>query len=140
MYDCSGPTLVFVTQTHNPVTEQHTGYIFALFDVHFHKPRELFFSHIAEAHIFALRLDAVLHMDEEAAPGVVTALDYAVNGEDESRFIHMPNFSGTNPNSNWRAKRKAELELTEKEVEIASDESLVTEPTVADIDYFGGDA
>lgn len=55
MYDCSGPMLVFVTQTHHPLLGHHTGYIFAEYDVMYSEPRELFFEHIATAQAYALK-------------------------------------------------------------------------------------
>lgn len=142
MYDCSGPTLVFVTQTHHPVLEHHTGYLFALFDIHYHKPKELFFQHIAEAQVFALYRGARLCMSPDATPERVTAVEYALNGEDESRFIHMPELrGGSSIPPHIRRMRKLEKELRdaaerEEELDLQPDE-----PTgmMAAIDFFGDD-
>lgn len=54
MYDCAGPCLVFVTQTLHPILNTHTGYIFAEYDIHYSKPREMFFSSYADVQVFAL--------------------------------------------------------------------------------------
>lgn len=80
MFDVSKPTLVFVTQTHHPVLNHFTGYIFAYYEFHYHKPKELFFRHIHEAQVFALYRDAVLELRPERKPDTVTAIDYVLHG------------------------------------------------------------
>lgn len=86
MYDVRKPLLVFVTQTHHPVLEHHTGYLFAEYDFTYLKPRELFFQHIYEAHLYALHTGADMEMDPERKPEIVTALAYILSAEDDSRF------------------------------------------------------
>ena len=137
MFDCGGPTLVFVTQTHHPLLEHHTGYIFALYDIHYYKPRELFFQHIAEAQVFALYRQARLEMDPEAKPDKLSALDYVLNAEDESRFENMPDMRGRSPGSSRLGRRKnteAEAELDSALVELEEEAMLVE---VGAIDFFG---
>ncbi len=92
MYDCAGPQLVLATPTYHPVLSTHTGYIFAYYEFHFHRPQELFFAHIFEAQLFALYRGAEMHLDAGAAPQVVTALDYIISAPeyDDSRFLDSP--------------------------------------------------
>ena len=68
MYDCAGPLMVLATPTYHPVLEHHTGYIFAYYEPHLYKPRELFFTHIFEAQVFALYRNARLSLISEDAP------------------------------------------------------------------------
>lgn len=82
MFDCGGPTLVFVTQTLHPVLEHHTGYIFGYYDIHFRKVKEMFFQHIAEAQVFALYRGARFEMDPSRKPDTVTAVDYILSAEE----------------------------------------------------------
>ena len=143
MYDCSGPLLVFVTQTHHPVLEHHTGYLFAEFDIHYHKPRELFFEHIYEASVYAMHMGARMSMNPDETPTRVTALEYVLNGEDESRFAHMPELrGGSSIPPHIRRMRKLEKELaaaTEREEELdLQPEEFVG--TVSAIDFFGDDS
>lgn len=109
MFDCGGPVLVFVTQTHHPLFEYHTGYIFAYYEFHYHKPKEMFFRHVAEAQVFALYRRARLEMDATQAPERVTALEYVLNGEDESKYIHMPELRH-NAAARKRAAAKQQME------------------------------
>ena len=137
MYDCGGPTLVFVTQTHHPLLEHHTGYIFALYDIHYYKPKELFFQHIAEAQVFALYRKARLELDPDAKPDKVSALDYVLSAEDDSRYGEPPDHGlrGQSPASR-KGKRntEAEFELDAALVE-QEEEAMLVE--VAEIDFFG---
>ena len=109
MFDCGGPVLVFVTQTHHPLFEYHTGYIFAYYEFHYHKPKEMFFRHVAEAQVFALYRKARLEMDASQAPERVTALEYVLNGEDESKYINMPELRH-NAAARKRAAAKQQME------------------------------
>lgn len=90
LFDISKPTLVFVTQTHHPVLEHLTGYIFALYEFHYHKPVELFFSHIYEAQVFAQYRGAALVMDSDKRPGTVTAVDYILSRDTEETLPEGP--------------------------------------------------
>ena len=86
MYDISDDLLVFVTQTHHPVLEHHTGYIFAEYRCHYRKPRELFFTHFFEVNLYALHTGAKIELDPTRKPGIVTALDYVLNAQDDSQY------------------------------------------------------
>jgi hypothetical protein len=81
MFDCNGPLLVLNTPTYHPVLEHHTGYIFDYYEFHFYKPREMFFSHIFEAQVFALYRKARLELDPAQKPETVTAVDYILSAE-----------------------------------------------------------
>jgi hypothetical protein len=150
MFDCGGPTLVFVTQTHHPLLEHHTGYIFAYYEFQMHKPQELFFQHIAEAQVFALYRRAKLELDPDMKPERVTALDYVLREEDDSRFMLVPDLRKGNQTNRHTAHlpgaarfaSKAEIAaaLAEKEQAEEQDDVLLdAETTVDDIDFFGGD-
>lgn len=88
MFDVAKPILVFNTQTHHPLLEHFTGYIFQLFEYDASAPRELFFESMAAAIMFAKRAGIDLSWDEADRPEWVTALDY-VNNHD-SMWDHMP--------------------------------------------------
>ena len=142
MFDCSGPTLVFVTQTHHPILEHHTGYIFALYDVHFHKAKELFFQHIAEAQVFALYREARLEMNPDAKPDRVTALEYVLSGEDASQYIGIPtghNYEAeaATRKARRRQQKEAELEAALAEMEAEQEEAVLLDAEVGGIDFFG---
>lgn len=105
MFDLRDPVLVFNTQTHHPVLEHHTGYIFDFYAITARKARPLFFTHIWEAHVFALRMRATLEMNPDAKPDIVTALDYILSTTDgDSRYPATPSSlagSGDTRPSNW---------------------------------------
>jgi len=139
MFDCSGPTLVFVTQTHHPILEHHTGYIFALYDVHYYKPKEMFFRHIAEAQVFALYRKARLEMNPDSKPDRVTALAYVLNAEDESRFEamhHSPTQRGHAEGSFKRADSQAAYEFEAQLLDMVQEPEPDAVPATA-INFFG---
>lgn len=140
MYDCNGPCLVFVTQTFHPLLNSHSGYIFAEYDFLYTKPRELFFSTIAEAQIYALKrgtqlTDAreslevrgmALHMHPDAKPERISSLAYLTNFDlDDSRFHDMGRPSPSEPS-----------ELRRKSRQVAIPREPVGE--LGDVDFFGG--
>ena len=141
MYDCNGPCLVFVTQTFHPILNSHSGYIFAEYDFLYAKPRELFFSTIAEAQVYALKRTAnqqgeggenrgirgmALHMHPDAAPQRISSLSYLTNFDlDDSRFHDMGRRSPSDPS-----------ELSRKSRQVVLPSSQVGE--LGDVDFFGG--
>lgn len=141
MFDCGSPTLVFITQTHHPVLEHHTGFLFGYYEFQFRKPKEMFFAHIHEAQVFALYREARLEMDPEQRPEEVTALGYSLAGQDESLFMHIPDMRTNHekvPDSAGLAARKskqAALDLPTDEQLTELDELLTAESPA--IDWFG---
>lgn len=153
MYDIRHPQLVFVTQTLHPVLEHHTGYLFAEYEIHYRKPRELFFQHIYEAHVYAMKTGAEFVMDPTMKPGIVTALDYVTHGVEEDLYSE----AGSRWGDGWsgsriegrKAKPKRPLDSPQTDVQAwEADEEAGTglgvafpagtpEGEVADIDYFG---
>lgn len=134
MYDIAKPVLVFVTQTHHPVLEHHTGYIFAEYDYEYHKPRELFFAHIHEAQIYALYRGAVLELDPDSKPGIVTAQNYVLTAEDDSRFMLVPDLRLSDEHR-ARAQKRGKANAKTEWVPMPEPQEEV-EPVV---DWFGED-
>jgi hypothetical protein len=134
MFDVGGPTLVFVTQTHHPILEHHTGYIFALYEMTMHKPRELFFSHVAEAQVYALHKGASLHMDPRAAPERLTALDYLLSAETVSPLGSIAEPSLYESRRGRRMTRQqADIEFDKSQTAMEHVEEL------AQVNFFGED-
>ena len=141
MYDVRGPTLVFTTQTHNPVTEQHTGYIFRLYDAHFDKPREFFFSNIFEATIMAAHWGADLLTNERSAPDRLCAEDYAANILDESAFMKGPPDGRSSGRARYLAKLRMEKYNETRDMQPVEHKELQELEKefgyMADIDFMG---
>lgn len=141
MYDVRGPTLIFTTQTHNPVTEQHTGYIFSLYDCHMRKPREFFFCNLFEAATMAAYWGADLLMNPDATPEQLTAVDYAGRIFDESAFQRGPPDGRASGRAKYLAKLRMQ-EYNEQRASEALEASELEELTedfgyLADIDFTG---
>lgn len=133
MFDISEPALVFDTQTLHPILEYHTGYIFKYYEFHFHKPREMFFTHIYEAQVFALYRGAKLELNPDLKPGIVTAQEYTLSGQDESQFLAMPDLRSFRGSA---AKVKLPEVPTDQQL-VEMDELMTGE--VPAIDWFGED-
>lgn len=79
MFDISKPLLVFDRPAFGEIGTRCRGYIFRLYEFHFRRHKELFFSHVGEARMFALRYGADYSMDPTNQPDIVTALEYVMN-------------------------------------------------------------
>lgn len=88
MYDITQPHLVFDTHCHGE-SGSFTGYIFKYFERDVSKPRELFFSHFAEAQVFAIQKEAILLMNPKAAPTRVGILDFLYTLTEDDSFLGM---------------------------------------------------
>jgi hypothetical protein len=152
MYDIRHKQLVFVTQTLHPVLEHHTGYLFAEYEIHYRKPRELFFTHIYEAHVHAMKTGAELVMDPNLKPGIVTALDYVANDEDSSLYgATGAHWVSDTQQAEWRKYQPRRKPVPEPETDVAAWEAEEEAGTglgaafpqgeadgdIGDIDYFG---
>lgn len=149
MYDLARSLVIFDSPTYHPILEFHTGYIFHEYQLHFIKPRELFFQFPYEAQLYALKTGADWVMDPRLKPELVTALDYLANDEDSAlygatgaQWTHNPDV-----HLNFRKTRKPPV-VTERETDVASWEAEEDKGTglgapfavagdVSDIDYFG---
>lgn len=153
MFDIRNDLLVFVTQTHHPVLEHHTGYIFAEYRVTYRKPRELFFQHYYEVVVYALHMGADIELDPDRKPDIVTALDYVLNQQDDSQYASTGAhpFEGTDVQMSRRLRkqqREADLPATDVQAWDAEEEKGTGlgaefgdmppgEGNVDDIDFFG---
>lgn len=161
MYDCNGPMLVFVEQTLHPILGIHTGYIFAEYDVTYEEPRELFFSHIWEAQVYALNRsvwhdtrryagrasDVVIHselelhqgmqliMDPRAKPDRLTSLAYLFNyaETDGSEFDDHSDAYVYDHNVKSAKNREYRARAKARKLEQARVASL------SELDFFGGE-
>ena len=83
MFDIETPQLVFDTHCHGP-TGSFSGYIFGYYEMDAKDVRELFFSHIVEAQMFAIARGAALLMNPKSKPDRMTILDFMLNMQDDS--------------------------------------------------------
>ena len=116
MYDIANDLLVFVSQTHHPVLEHHTGYLFAEYRVTYRKPRELFFQHFFEVNLYALHTGAQIELNPDRKPEIVTALDYVMNHVDESQYGETMSHGAQN--KPWSDTRRKLGHGTPKDAEI----------------------
>lgn len=128
MFNCSGPTLVFVTQTAHPLLEHPTGLIFALYNVQDYKPRELFFENFLAVQAFA-QGRARIEMDPARKPERVTSADYLTIIQDESQFINMPELRGRFPR---HRKKEADQEFSASLLELEQEFELEADFEVGD--------
>jgi hypothetical protein len=157
MYDCSGPMLVFVTQTHHPLLGHHTGYIFAEYDVMYSEPRELFFEHIATAQAYALKCTErrnrvvrtllrgtkmvethpvppmQLVLDPDLKPERLCAQSFLTSLFDYGDFPDAPEIDGGQPSSEPEPVRKATAARKAAEYRKRKLRAL------ADVNFFGED-
>lgn len=147
MFECAKPVLVLDTPTYHPVLNHHTGYIFQLYDFAMYKPRELFFQHYAEALVFANHIGAKCELDSNKKPERLTSEAYLVTLADDSRFMHMPDLrTHTRHGGQFKAKHLGSDVSEVSEVldsptlpEVDDLRALLEDPTVEDIDFFGGE-
>ena len=153
MFDIHDDVLVFVTQTHHPVLEHHTGYIFAEYRVTYRKPRELFFTHFFEVNLYALHTGAKIELDPTRRPDIVTALDYVLNQQDDSQYGEGPGRTGlaggrSLDQSKTKRRQQMEVEGPATDVEAWQEEEEKgtglgvefgdpSDGNVDDIDFFG---
>lgn len=83
MFDIQDPFLVFETHCVD-IFDIFTGYIFRWYEPNETEPRELFFSHIIEAQLYAKARCAVFSMHPGSHPRRVTVEDFLRNHESES--------------------------------------------------------
>ena len=155
MFDIKDDLLVFVSQTHHPVLEHHTGYIFAEYKVTYRKPRELFFTHFWEVNVYALHTGAKIEMNPERKPDIVTALDYVMNQSDDSQYGDGGTFAMESA-ARWQKNKKGkgpskDAEVPATDVQAWDDEEergvglgvefgdTLTGGNIDDIDFFGGE-
>lgn len=134
MFDVSQPVLVFDTHCHG-FNNEFTGYIFALYELEYSKPRELFFSHIAEAQVFALNRGAVLFMNPACKPERLAASMYL------RAYVDDPNVASMSANArataDRRAAKKAKQAASKPAITYADLDEVETFGTTADIQFFG---
>lgn len=148
MYDISDDLLVFVSQTHHPILEHHTGYIFAEYRTTYRKPRELFFTHFWEVNVYALHTGAKIELNPDHKPEIVTALDYVLSAQDDSQYGEGGTYARESAERWARKKGKAEprdTQVPSTEVQAWEDEEEkgaglgveFGDGGVDDIDFFG---
>lgn len=133
MFDISGPVLVFDTHCHG-FNNEFTGYIFALYEMEFSKPRELFFSHIAEAQVFALNRGAALFMNPACKPERLAASMYL------RAYVDDPNVASMSTNARNMAERRRKKKALKDfplPVAFADLDGVEDLGTTADINFFG---
>lgn len=126
MFDCGGPTLVFASQTLHPLLGHPTGLIFALYNVEAHKPRELFFSDFLEVQVFAKNIRARIEMNPDRKPERITAADFLSVLQDDSRFMHIPEFR----TNTAILKRRGMAPDVDCEMEMPDEDEFLTEEDV----------
>lgn len=153
MFDIRDDVLVFIQQTHHPVLEHHTGYLFAEYRVTYRKPRELFFQHYYEVVVYAAHTGAKIELNPDRKPDIVTALDYVLNQLDDSQY-GATGSTGLAGGRVWKedqAKGKGpprDVESPATDVQAWEDEEEkgtglgvefgdLTDGSVDDIDFFG---
>lgn len=156
MFDIKDDVLVFVQQTHHPILEHHTGYIFAEYKVTYRKPRELFFTHFWEVNVYALHTGAKIELDPDRKPEIVTALDYVMNQQDDSQYGSTGVHYAAGQHDGWskatRKNRRAELEAEVPATDVQAWDDEETKGTglgaefgdaldgnIDDIDFYGGE-
>ncbi len=151
MYDLRGDLLVFVTQTHHPLLEHHTGYIFAEYRFTYHKPRELFFQHIYEVNLYALHTGAKIELNPDNKPGIVTALDYVLSAQDDSQYGEVLSGMDSQAATRWRKDQGRPKEVESATSEVSAWDAEEEKGTglgaefgdlageVGDIDFFGSE-